>query len=468
MDLRNRSTWIATFRRDQLADIVEGRGPTPKAGDAWCASKGIKTGYLLGIWIDEGRSLSHPLPQVVVAEQNVLQDLFAWSGTYLRSLGPLSALMRVVTTEQFEIQLNRKYSNNLWDLVGGMIGIIAAEIMIRGQIAIGTVASNHRPETALSYAIFRSVILGYPSVVLDDIVHNYLGLWGMFESGKIGAPIRNLPHVAMTLLGIERSEDKTRPLFVRSREWMDDLRSGASLVDIARQAIPYEDDDNNRRYVDRIEEMTAEERVRLFDSVAPRIIRDGVTGDPDDSAFALALGAFICRPGFEQQVLLMDDYRREVPDAMLWLGALQAFGSAADVLAMGGGFGWRVARDMFRTEGILETPRVDVAFSEIGSDRDRMSGAYRGLFERKHVDVELYPMVVAAFEKAQGGSERGMERSEAVDRESARRDEVLLGRLWHLERQLREAVSTTREFRERWGSRVEGTVRGKRRRRRYD
>lgn len=464
----DRTTWIATFRRDQLADIVDGHRPTLQSGDAWGASKHLKSGYLLGIWVGESRSLLHAFPHIVVSDQGVLQDLYAWSGTYLRSLGPLSSLMRILTTEQFEIQLRRRAFDRLWDIVGGMVGVITAESLIRGQCSIATLASDLRPNMALSSAIFRSFSLGYPEGVMAEIVHNYLGLWSMVELQRISAPMRKLPHVATSLLGVEWVDDSTRPLFARSRGWMNELRSGARPLDIAREVIPYDDDASGGRYIDQVEEMTAEERVRMFDSVAPRIIRDGVTGEPEDSAFALALGAFICRPGFEQQAVLIDDYWRELPEAMLWLGALQAFVPMADALSIGGGIGWRLAREMVRSESIFDLPRGDVGFSEIRGEGDRISGAYRGLFERDRVDVELYPMVVATFEKAQGDSGGRTDVAQSDDRESVRRDELLRAKLWNLEKQLRESLSTTREVRQRLAGRVERGARRKPRRRPYE
>src|SRR5208283_5197636 len=88
---------------------------------------------LLGIWYAREQAALAPLPQLLVADGPVLDDLFAWGASYLRALGPLSSIIRTITQNQFNDILNRNFPLQPWKLAGGAIGLIVGEILSHNE-----------------------------------------------------------------------------------------------------------------------------------------------------------------------------------------------------------------------------------------------------------------------------------------------------------------------------------------------
>jgi hypothetical protein len=140
---------------------------------------------------------------------------------------------------------------------------------------------------------------------------------------------------------------------------------------------------------DRLSERTAEERVQFFDETMPFLMDS--RRPPTEKAFAIALTAHICRPGFSQQASLLRDVTRVLPEAMLWLGAMQADAPLTETLAFGEGMAWRLARELFGLMDIFAPPLCDISFAEL-EVLCRRRDAFRVLRPsvRSRIDVELY------------------------------------------------------------------------------
>jgi hypothetical protein len=82
----------------------------------------------------------------------------------------------------------------------------------------------------------------------------------------------------------------------------------------------------------------AEERVKMFDRIAPQLISDQEKTQ-SERAFAVALVAFSCRPGMSHQSSLLAPYIPLLPEAAIWLGAMQASNPVTETLAIGDGLG---------------------------------------------------------------------------------------------------------------------------------
>src|ERR1700730_3048252 len=61
-----------------------------------------------------------------------------------------------------------------------------------------------------------------------------------------------------------------------------------------------------------------------------------------ERAFVVALIAFLCRPGMSHQSSLLTPYTPVLPEAAIWLGAMQASNPITETLAIGDGLGWRL------------------------------------------------------------------------------------------------------------------------------
>ena len=192
--------------------------------------------------------------------------------------------------------------------------------------------------------------------------------------------------------------------------------------------------------------MTAEERVQYFDILAPTLMERNNRDEQSVVAFALALSAFLCRPGFIQQGTLLRSYAEKVPEAMLWLGALQILSPLADTLMLQSGAGWRISRELFGRADVFAAPNAEAVGEEVEKLSRAKSKGYRKLVEKSRVDIEVYPMVVGTFRGAKESVTRnGMENSEYLE-SILMENRIFSERLSVLEIQLQEALHTVRNL----------------------
>ncbi len=331
-----------------------------------------------------------------MARQPVLDDLFAWSASYLRVLGLLSTLSRPLTPDQFDTLLNRATPRHPWKLAGGAIGLIIGEMLFHNNKLEIDAASAASPNSTLAFAIMRAWYLGFSGGAIPEICNKYINLFEYLQRADSVSGYQAVHEVAVSLVGIESDRIDGKIHSEEVRRWMNDLRSGAKLYDVARDVLGRSVDLLSRQDASRIEEMTAEDRVQFLDKVAPTLSENVSSGGRLERAFALALSAFVCRPGLEQQATLLREHATRLPEAWLWLGALQAFSPILESLSLNYGAGWRVARELFRPEEPWASPKADAAISEMEILSRGKSKLLERLTNRTRIEIEIYPMITIA------------------------------------------------------------------------
>ena len=448
MDLNKQTLWTASFRRENLIELIEGHGQRPKKNTRLLDKTPEVEGELLGIWsATEAHSLS-PLPQVIVGSQRSLEDLFAWSASYLRAMGPISSLVRILTLEQFSDLLNIRPPVGQWDIAGGAVGIIIGEVLSSSSRSVGLKgAATATPNITLSFAIFRAWALGFPASVFQEIFESYVKL-----SRNLGRPFVDdicpaVMQVVTSLLETQQSsgEEGVKRLGL-APTWIRKLREGVNVYDLASEVMQLSSDLFHQKDAEQIRNMTAEERVQSFDMYAPSIFEMREKSGHMDAAFSLALGAFLCRPGFAQQLSLLKDYTGKMPESVLWLGALQAFTPITDILLIEGGVGWRIARELYRSENIWASPRADAVSMEVNMLGRGKSMGYRRLMERARLEIEIYPLITTAFRGPRVAMEQMVREEAAYTEEIEMHDRMVFDKLVVLEAQLDETLQALREL----------------------
>jgi len=138
-------------------------------------------------------------------------------------------------------------------------------------------------------------------------------------------------------------------------------------------------------------ELSPQDRVRVFDSVAPRITASG-KGTDTERAFATALVASLCKPGSLQQYNLLRDHSTPSPEALLWFGLIQGLHRPSDVLNIADGLGRRVLRDALQPERVLDRPRCDISLIELEVLSRGRTSAFR-TSAANQICVEIQPAV---------------------------------------------------------------------------
>ena len=444
--------WTVQFRREQLLEFVDGRGPQPRREDI-PGLEGLKDdGQLIGVWCSSGAEGVSPLPQVIVGHEQSLHDLFAWSASYLRGLAPLTSLVRTLTPKRLATVLHSEPTDERWRIAGGAVGLLLAETCIRSEQPIGiNDAAVYAPNATLSFAILRAWSLGYPIEVVHEILDNYTNLWREFGPSSSDSLHRALSDsvmsVATALLGKDSLRSEAGQRRSRATDWMGLLRQGRSVFELMSEVMKPPQELFGGHVSERMKEMTAEERVQVFDTLAPSILQGEGRGDRMEAAFALALGAFVCRPGFVQQATLLGAYTDRFPEALLWLGALQAFAPMPEVLLLRSGAGWRIARELFRADDVWEAPRADAAVDELRTLLRVKSRSYLSLIDRARFNVEIYPLIVTTFRGAQDQLVELNREGELYAQTLSAQERDLFDKFRLLESQLMNCLGTLREFR---------------------
>ena len=429
METGKQEYWTAVFRREQLLELLEGRGPWPKNDNRLTAVRHCGKTDLVGIWTTARAKAFSPLPQVIVGTDECLGDLFAWSGTYLRELGLISGLVRTMSLAQFDSALTRSPPKELWEIAGAAVGIVIGEVWCRSGSRITLEeAATATPNSTLSYAMMRSWALGYRTEHSREVFDKY---------GKVaqilGHPLqeniaRSVLDVVGTVVGAGGYEEDEKARISVVSGWWELLRGNVNVYEVLPEVLRYPKDLFGARDIEGIKGKTAEERVQFFDVLAPMLAKESEESGDRGAAFALALSAFVCRPGFFQQATLLREYAERLPEAILWLGAFQMLSPLADTLLLQSGAGWRIARELDRPGDVFSVPNAEACMAEVEKLSLAKSRAYRSLFEKPRVDVEIYPMIVSTF--------RGMKEGPAARAQSEREyvENILMENRTYLEK----------------------------------
>ncbi|MEY9592753.1 hypothetical protein ABIA06_005044 [Bradyrhizobium yuanmingense] len=440
--------WSETIRREQLVELLDGRREMRlREADLLSLCNADPGNGLLAVWSGRQRSKLSPLPQIIVARsRSSLRDLYAWSASYVRGLGPLSGVARTMSMEQLRTVADRRRDREFWSLAPGAVGLVLCETIAQNGRGDFEGALNARPNITLSFALIRAWTLGYPPDAIAEIIGAYLSLPRDHEKEFDQDLARAAAEVVFSLFDIDASPGL---LLNSTKNWMAQLRVGRRVAGLLPDVLaPFVDAHD---VLGNFEQLTPEQRVKFFDFVAPRIVAADEAHPRSENAFALAFAAFALRPGLEQQASLMSEYAVKLSAAWLWLGALQTFSRASDMLTIGQGSGWRIAREIVRDEDLWGVPQCDLSIVELDvllSAKTQIGGS---LMRRQRVEVEIYPLITSAIRGTT--SERGA--SEGPERNFARSLDLIGGRL-------NEALAMLKLLREGGGDR-EGS--GPRRRR---
>jgi hypothetical protein len=383
--------WVADLKRDQLFDLLEGKANSVRQlSPSELTELSPVNGAIIAIWRASGSDNLSPLPQVILGDRPTLDDLFAWSASYLRGLGPITAQARAITPPTFRLALRAKPDNAWRKLAGGAVGAILGEVLMHARRVIPfagiTVAACRG---TLSFALMRAIALGAREGELLDVADMWEQVRSLTGQTPTTVPVGAISQVSLAF-DVAKLDPSCRSLG-ESNRWLAAMLSGSNIQTLLQEIGTVFRPLPNRMLLEEFKELTAEARVKMFDSVAPTLVSHPGRSQVE-KAFAIALIAYLCRAGMPQQATLLASFSSALPESMVWLGAMQAAAPITDTLAEGGGLGWRVARDLFEPGDIFMPPTCDIALSELqvlsrGKAGVRMIKA----LAKARLDVELLP-----------------------------------------------------------------------------
>ena len=387
---RTDTFWISDLTRDRLAELVSAQpAKTQRVSMSQLGTIDVAPDSAVGIWRAPTKQGQSPLPQVIIGKQAVLEDLVAWVATYLPTLGPLSGQCRLLTPKAFQ-DAHRKATTSDWrSLAGSAVALCFGEVLSYASHSVQpTDISFIMCRSTLSFALMRSAALGRSANRLQ-------------ETAEAWKAVRNRLGQSTNLQSSELILQIVLDFAFDTPVGKDDAAAGFHgvldyNVDVQSFLEDYGSKYTYKPLANRIRDsrtLTAEEKVELFDLVSPELTRDN-RRNALESGQILASLAFWCRAGFAQQLAIMSPYQKALPQSTIWLAALHQSEPLMDTLSLGGGVGWRVAKELFRTEDIFQSPACDISMLELevltrGNNLERIVGSW----EQSRMEVELFPGV---------------------------------------------------------------------------
>jgi hypothetical protein len=393
--------WSIELKREHLPDLVHGsiNSVLPLSPNQ-IANLSPREGTIIAIWRTPNSEDRTPLPQIILGSPSTLEDLFAWSATYLRGIGPITAQTRAITPDVFRLTL-RARPENIWRrLAGGAVGMGIGEVLMHTRRATplaGITLAACR--STLSFALMRAAALGIRNEELFDVAELWQQLRSKTGQASTAVPVGDIVKVAtaLTIAKLDQNSDDQSNYDRPANLLLELGGEPESLRRVGEAFGPFP----TELSLEHFSAQTAETRVKLFDRLAPILIAHPVR-TRIEKAFALAVISYFCRPGLPQQISLLTAFNDVSPESLLWLGAMQGAIPFPDTLAEGDGLGWRVARDLFDPADVFSAPVCDISLSELqvlirGRSTTRMVKS----LATTRLDVELMPGVstfVRAFQ----------------------------------------------------------------------
>src|SRR6266851_5451025 len=371
MPSNDKPLWLVSGKREVLLDLTSvttgaariGARPVQSASDLI-----PKEDELSLVWREYPQGFSE-LPHAIVAHRATLDDLFAWSATYMRGVGPLSSYCRILLTNEAGLLFDNIKGGLPPPVQSAFVGLIIAEVLVlsRYQLRLGDI-SLAACESTLAYLFTRAIVLRRPSEAFGSLPEKWLQVktythpnalppaaQGIADTCKLVAELLGGDQMSLTLndrdfvRGCLRqliSDGQMTPRLVsRFAEWL----GAASPLDSA---------------FFRILELPPQERVDLFDKTLPAITNN-LRATQTERSFATAMVGSFCKPGSFQQYGLLREHSEKTPESMLWFGLIQGLQRTTDALAIGEGLGRRVLRELLRDEQIAGRPYSDINLFEL-------------------------------------------------------------------------------------------------------
>lgn len=345
--------------REILLGLLDGSiDPRAKSRQAFDVNEVLSPrGELTFCWSEFDEVLGHSLPTAIVGSSPDIEDLIAWSATYLRNLSPISSYIRLIDANlMHQFNMNNSRIESIRSIQGAMLGAVVGEVCAQSrQIIPLDGISLAACYSTLSFAIFRAFRIGYSLDAIDEIQERWVRarrfLYQRSSNIDFGLALSAISRL------IEGCERYAPQLYLFSQEHFDKSSINLEIIELLEPGVIH-------RYLSVIQEMqslSAEDRVHLFEVAAHDAIRER----RQEASLVVAVLAACCRPGNLSTMGLLSQFLDNAPDAPMWFGLVQGLIAGRDILGIANGLGVRIFRDLNQPEEIVSRPKADVQLEEL-------------------------------------------------------------------------------------------------------
>lgn len=351
---------IARFERDMLPELLQGElKPEQSISLSRLANEKFIASGLIAVWAKE-RDLLNPLPHFIVGAPGALSDLCAWSSAFMKNIGPLSGIIRLVESSQIaELpKIENTAETNDLEIVSQQISIILAEVIARSS-------SGNAPErielrsclSTVSFAIFSAKNRGL-FIEPKEIASRWTKARGLIESNEQN-------RVTESVMSVYSLINQYSNVSVNDFNQFDFYGSNTLKQN---PELPLEPETKENNYLKRLLEDSEfnnkpkEELVKVIDHIIPKFTRNRMDESLDYLPFAKLIKQ--TTSGLANQIALLGQSASTLPELILFLGFLNGSSPPPDILSSYNGVGWKLLSRLTERFDPFKRPDCDISFEE--------------------------------------------------------------------------------------------------------
>ena len=376
-----------------------------------------RTGVLAAV----GTKANGPLrPLALVVHEEEIRRLCGRYATLRSDLSPLSTWCHLMTPATFEGVKGITHEPEFGDTVGAWSGVVVAEAMLLAGKSYVDLRFSACLATA-TYAIARSTAL-WENVMFDDAIERLdcanrlcrgrnVSQRNESRMARVRSSLRPIWACLAALTrdtGRDGGGGSVRPL-VAALKALAEARAAGGSGEAGMLAGPLLKEVPEARAFERLEEMTPEARLRLFDSFTSALEEATVESSPRRGALGLVAGYLATvAAGGTASLGLVEQMADRFPELTTWAYLTGSIGERITWTSAFDGLGRLVARELRRPLRLDEAPTCDFAVEEgvaLADPRLKEPLVHLRVKQARLLSVALFPGVNVAIPAADSTAE---------------------------------------------------------------
>ncbi|VTQ54690.1 Uncharacterised protein [Campylobacter jejuni] len=351
---------IAKFERHRLPELLQGKiTPEQNISFSKLANEKFIASGLMAVW-EKGHDRLNPLPHFIVGAPSALSDLCAWSAAFMKEIGPLSGIIRLV--EPSQIKESPKVENAIvtddLKIVSQQISIIMAEVIARSS-------SENVPErielrtclSTVSFAIFLAKNHGL-HIKPKEIASRWTKSRGLVQGNEQNRVTESVIAACQLI---------HQDININSNSF-NDFYSQSSSIFKKNPELPLISESVENDYLKRLLEDPELSRKPKEDlvQVIDHVISNFTLNRTDASFDFIPIARLITQTtnGLANQVALLGKSASALPELILMLGVLNGSLPPPDILSSYNGVGWKLLSRLTERFDPFKRPDCDISFEE--------------------------------------------------------------------------------------------------------
>lgn len=338
-------------------------------------------------------SASYMFPNLLIVGDDDISDLFTTINSSPQAPAPVSAFCRVLTAKEAENYFVSPPMDLSENILSAVVSLSMAEAVLHSEGKISwRQLSPAACKRTLSYAWGKALAARAPAESFQKLPSRWTDTYSRINSQSVIESVRRtiagaigpLSAYAKLAIGLPPLDQAGGLAYALQQK--DKKAIGTYWKQVCKVF-------DSQISLDELSKSTREERAAYLQQA----LRLAKNSDTDE--FAASACAFIATqvaPGSLEHLDLLRQSGN--PSVVFWYALYAALQAPNEIMSAQSGLGYRVYRDIARTEEHLSEPSADISFDELKAiERSGIDSFSKKFGHTNEVEVELIPLVTSSF-----------------------------------------------------------------------